>query len=99
MLGYEHNMCILVHIGEQRLHSCACLVTADVIHSSFASSPLTNLQMVFADMGEILSGGNFHGEYPAKVCIATVHCSCCTSRLVASNVGQYAFPASVTWQL
>ncbi|KAL8603470.1 hypothetical protein ACOMHN_038611 [Nucella lapillus] len=22
--------------------------------------------MVFADMGEILSGGNFHGEYPAK---------------------------------
>nr|KAG5697095.1 hypothetical protein BaRGS_002011 [Batillaria attramentaria] len=22
--------------------------------------------MVFADMGEIISGGNFHGEYPAK---------------------------------
>ncbi len=25
--------------------------------------------MVFADQGEILSGGNFHGEYPAKVSI------------------------------
>ena len=24
-------------------------------------------QMVFADRGEIISGGNFHGEYPAKV--------------------------------
>ena len=24
--------------------------------------------MVFADRGEIISGGNFHGEYPAKVC-------------------------------
>ena len=24
-------------------------------------------QMVFADKGEIISGGNFHGEYPAKV--------------------------------
>ena len=23
--------------------------------------------MVFADQGEIISGGNFHGEYPAKV--------------------------------
>ena len=23
--------------------------------------------MVFADRGEIISGGNFHGEYPAKV--------------------------------
>lgn len=23
--------------------------------------------MVFADTGEIISGGNFHGEYPAKV--------------------------------
>jgi len=23
--------------------------------------------MVFADSGEIISGGNFHGEYPAKV--------------------------------
>ncbi|KAL8603486.1 hypothetical protein ACOMHN_038627 [Nucella lapillus] len=26
----------------------------------------TDNPMVFADMGEILSGGNFHGEYPAK---------------------------------
>ena len=23
--------------------------------------------MVFAETGEIISGGNFHGEYPAKV--------------------------------
>ena len=23
--------------------------------------------MVFAEKGEIISGGNFHGEYPAKV--------------------------------
>lgn len=23
--------------------------------------------MVFADRGETISGGNFHGEYPAKV--------------------------------
>ena len=23
--------------------------------------------MVFADLGETMSGGNFHGEYPAKV--------------------------------
>ena len=26
--------------------------------------------MVFADKGEIISGGNFHGEYPAKVITA-----------------------------
>lgn len=25
--------------------------------------------MVFAERGETISGGNFHGEYPAKVCI------------------------------
>lgn len=24
--------------------------------------------MVFAERGETISGGNFHGEYPAKVC-------------------------------
>ena len=24
--------------------------------------------MVFAELGETMSGGNFHGEYPAKVC-------------------------------
>ena len=23
--------------------------------------------MVFSDTGDIISGGNFHGEYPAKV--------------------------------
>lgn len=27
----------------------------------------TDNPMIFADRGEILSGGNFHGEYPAKV--------------------------------
>ena len=26
-----------------------------------------DLKMVFVDRGEIISGGNFHGEYPAKV--------------------------------
>ena len=25
------------------------------------------VQMVFADREETISGGNFHGEYPAKV--------------------------------
>lgn len=25
------------------------------------------LQIVFAERGEIISAGNFHGEYPAKV--------------------------------
>lgn len=29
--------------------------------------PLTYLQLVFAETGETMSGGNFHGEYPAKV--------------------------------
>ena len=29
-------------------------------------------QMVFADKKEIISGGNFHGEYPAKVCTQTL---------------------------
>lgn len=28
---------------------------------------LTVNQMVFAERGETISGGNFHGEYPAKV--------------------------------
>ena len=30
-------------------------------------SSLTARQMVFAERGEVISGGNFHGEYPAKV--------------------------------
>lgn len=25
-------------------------------------------QIVFADRKEVISNGNFHGEYPAKVC-------------------------------
>ena len=25
-------------------------------------------QIVFADRREVISAGNFHGEYPAKVC-------------------------------
>lgn len=29
----------------------------------------TDNPMVFADKKEIISGGNFHGEYPAKVTI------------------------------
>ena len=29
--------------------------------------PLTYLQLVFAETGETISAGNFHGEYPAKV--------------------------------
>lgn len=29
--------------------------------------PSTYLQLVFAETGEAISGGNFHGEYPAKV--------------------------------
>lgn len=28
----------------------------------------TDNPMVFADMGKLISGGNFHGEYPAKAC-------------------------------
>ncbi len=28
----------------------------------------TDNPMVFAETNEIISGGNFHGEYPAKVC-------------------------------
>jgi len=28
----------------------------------------TDNPLVFIDTGEIVSGGNFHGEYPAKVC-------------------------------
>ena len=28
---------------------------------------LLQLQLVFADRNEVISGGNFHGEYPAKV--------------------------------
>lgn len=28
--------------------------------------------MVFADRMEIISGGNFHGEYPAKVSVYAV---------------------------
>ena len=39
------------------------------IFNSFFNTDL--LQMVFADRGEIISGGNFHGEYPAKVSLAT----------------------------
>jgi len=27
-------------------------------------------QIVFADRKEVISAGNFHGEYPAKVCYA-----------------------------
>ena len=29
--------------------------------------------MIFAESGETISGGNFHGEYPAKVSILTIH--------------------------
>lgn len=29
--------------------------------------------MVFAERGETISGGNFHGEYPAKVCMFVTH--------------------------
>lgn len=29
-------------------------------------------KMVFAERGETISGGNFHGEYPAKVCVAVI---------------------------
>lgn len=33
-----------------------------------------SLKMVFAERGETISGGNFHGEYPAKVCaVALLH--------------------------
>lgn len=28
--------------------------------------------MVFAERGETISGGNFHGEYPAKVCVVAI---------------------------
>jgi len=28
-------------------------------------------QLVFADRNEVISAGNFHGEYPAKVCYMT----------------------------
>lgn len=28
---------------------------------------LIYLQLVFVQIGETMSGGNFHGEYPAKV--------------------------------
>lgn len=28
---------------------------------------LIDFQLVFAEIGETMSGGNFHGEYPAKV--------------------------------
>lgn len=30
------------------------------------NKPLSLFQMVFVDKGETMSGGNFHGEYPAK---------------------------------
>ena len=30
------------------------------------SNPIIYPQIVFADRGEIISAGNFHGEYPAK---------------------------------
>lgn len=33
--------------------------------------------MVFADRGETISGGNFHGEYPAKVCMFVTSKICC----------------------
>lgn len=29
-------------------------------------------KIVFVDQEEVISGGNFHGEYPAKVSITTV---------------------------
>ena len=28
---------------------------------------LTSFKLIFAKRGEAVSGGNFHGEYPAKV--------------------------------
>jgi histidine ammonia-lyase len=28
----------------------------------------TDNPLIFIDTGEVVSGGNFHGEYPAKVC-------------------------------
>ena len=35
-------------------------------HILLFSNPIIYPQIVFADRGEIISAGNFHGEYPAK---------------------------------
>lgn len=34
---------------------------------NYITDSLFYLQIVFAERGEIISAGNFHGEYPAKV--------------------------------
>ena len=49
------------------------------------SSPnksLIDYQMIFAESGETISGGNFHGEYPAKVSILTLHLVVFNERLL-----------------
>lgn len=40
--------------------------------------------MVFANRGETISGGNFHGEYPAKVSVLEL----LLTLKVYSNIGQ-----------
>lgn len=40
--------------------------------------------MVYANRGETISGGNFHGEYPAKVSFLNLH----LTLKAYSNIGQ-----------
>ncbi|CAJ1056356.1 histidine ammonia-lyase [Xyrichtys novacula] len=51
----------------------------------------TDNPMVFAERGETISGGNFHGEYPAKVCILSVKNQCLLEILFSLSYKGFLF--------
>ncbi|UYV65357.1 HAL [Cordylochernes scorpioides] len=63
--AYTLRCCPQVHgVVHDTIEFVRELITVEM--NSATDNPVMIIMLVFAERGEILSGGNFHGEYPAK---------------------------------
>ncbi|CDQ97157.1 unnamed protein product, partial [Oncorhynchus mykiss] len=63
--SHSHRTCDRVHgVSNDTIAFVKSLLTTEL--NSATDNPPTWALLVFAERGETISGGNFHGEYPAK---------------------------------